>query len=388
MFPGGRSGGNDLKKAQGLVEFAVVLPVILLTLFVLIEVARIFHAWMAVENGARMGLRYAVTGELNEANCEGGGKEGKCDDPIDTDKARILSIHDAAWAGSTSIMRVKEEQVAEVDPSFFKVTVCRPENLVEPTSNKNTYHCDPEDPSKPGERVAVVVEFNHPLVLPLLNFIGNHIRLSARRDGRVEDWRMTSQAGAPPVVEIPDPPDPSPVELCQEWQDLHTHKPRSGDHSIEILIHEAHGWPTGPSVNQVILQSVVIRQEQVNPILLNLENVEVGHPPNENVSFTVDEKTTQYYLPVNREMFFCYADYCDSAYRGAYVTAYFNGTLDGVYSLDAEIFFPEYSKTCYVHGEIDTNAPPPDPGDPGDPPDPTDPPEPTEPSPVDGPPDD
>jgi hypothetical protein len=388
MFPGRVRKGCHKEKAQGLVEFAIILPVMLITLFVIIELARIFHAWMAVENGARMGLRYAVTREINEGNCDGGGEDGKCYQPMDEQKARILSIHDAAWAGSSSIHRVKEEEAAEDDPGFFNITVCRPENLVEPASGSDTYHCDPEDPGEPGELVAIIVEFNHPLILPIVDFVGPHIRLFARRDGRVEDWRISKPAGVPPDIELPIPPEPSPVILCQDWNDLHAHKPWYGENHLGIIIHEAHGWPKGPAVNQVILRSVTIHQELTNPRLLNLENVEVGHPPKGDTNFSIDEKTPAYYLVVNQEMVYCYPEHCDQSYRGMYVTSYFDGTLDGVYSLEAELFFPEYSQTCHVWGEIDTNAPPPDPGDPGDPVDPTEPPDPIEPPPVKPPPDD
>ncbi len=46
---------SDRKRFRGqtLVEFALVLPVLLLLLFVIIELARLLHAWLAVENGAR-----------------------------------------------------------------------------------------------------------------------------------------------------------------------------------------------------------------------------------------------------------------------------------------------------------------------------------------------
>ena len=137
---------GDLEKAQGLVEFALILPVLLLSLFVLVELARVFHAWIAVENGARIGSRYAVTGELNETNCEGGGSDGKCTNTDEDLQARVLSIHEAAWAGSTSIMRLHENTSTDEAPSFFKVTVCQPGNLIEPASSTDTYHCEPEDP--------------------------------------------------------------------------------------------------------------------------------------------------------------------------------------------------------------------------------------------------
>ena len=54
-------------RAQGMVEFALILPVLLMTVFVIIELARVLHAWLAIENGARFGVRYAVTGEFDSA---------------------------------------------------------------------------------------------------------------------------------------------------------------------------------------------------------------------------------------------------------------------------------------------------------------------------------
>jgi hypothetical protein len=52
-------------RAQGMVEFAIILPVLLVSIFVIIEFGRLFHAWLVVENGARFGVRYAVTGEYD-----------------------------------------------------------------------------------------------------------------------------------------------------------------------------------------------------------------------------------------------------------------------------------------------------------------------------------
>ena len=56
-------------RGQGVVEFALILPVMLLVLFVLVELARVLSVWLAVENGARFGVRYAVTGEYDLALC-------------------------------------------------------------------------------------------------------------------------------------------------------------------------------------------------------------------------------------------------------------------------------------------------------------------------------
>ena len=54
---------------QSLVEFALVLPVMLLLLVGVMEFARIFQAWLTVENAARTAVRYAVTGQYDTDYC-------------------------------------------------------------------------------------------------------------------------------------------------------------------------------------------------------------------------------------------------------------------------------------------------------------------------------
>src|SRR5512133_2552985 len=59
--------------AQSMVEFAMALPVLLLATFGVIEFGRLLQAWLALENGARFGARYAVTGEYNVGYCDEAG---------------------------------------------------------------------------------------------------------------------------------------------------------------------------------------------------------------------------------------------------------------------------------------------------------------------------
>lgn len=51
------------QKGQGLVEFALMLPIVLLMLFGLIEMARLVQAYVTIEHAAREGARYAITGQ-------------------------------------------------------------------------------------------------------------------------------------------------------------------------------------------------------------------------------------------------------------------------------------------------------------------------------------
>ncbi|HSO26960.1 MAG TPA: TadE family protein, partial [Anaerolineales bacterium] len=136
-----------------MVEFALALPVLLLMIFGIIEFARIFQAWLSVENGARFGVRYAVTGDFDMTYCvEAGDALGlKADDLADgqidcrvpawiadyedkegalTDYARLPSIHDIATQGAMAIVR--DSGQTQGNPRFFKVTVCPIRGLTHP----------------------------------------------------------------------------------------------------------------------------------------------------------------------------------------------------------------------------------------------------------------
>ncbi|NIM93699.1 MAG: hypothetical protein GTO18_08310 [Anaerolineales bacterium] len=212
-------------------EFALILPILLVTLFTLIELARILHAWMVVENGARFGIRYAITGEYNPVNCVGGQVGGECAVKSDETGARVESIHDAAWAGSESIVRVHEGEAGPEDSYYFRVIVCDPEEIIKPSSTFDTHQCTPEDPGDPGDRVIVVVEFNHPLILPGLSNIWPTLRVQSQREAAVETFRML-EAGAtiepqpsstpvpsrtpPPTATNTPPPDCGDIKLYKK----------------------------------------------------------------------------------------------------------------------------------------------------------------------------
>jgi hypothetical protein len=192
--------------------------VLLISLFVIIELARVLHAWFVIENGARTGVRYAVTGEYNPLNCDSGSSGDDCTISSDENEARVESIHEAAWAGSSSIIRVGENEVNSTDPAFFQVTVCDPEAIQAPSSTFDVHSCPgSEDPGDPGDLVTVILEFNHPLILPGLSAIWPQLRLSARRDATVETFRIVQSSGNPPTIVAPPPPPtntppPTPTE--------------------------------------------------------------------------------------------------------------------------------------------------------------------------------
>ena len=118
-------------RAQSMTEFALALPVLLMLIFGIVEFGRILQAWLALENGARFGVRYASTGNFNPAYCDeaaaalenewpgiaaedenAGAYDCKVPDSADDvdeknaalqDFARLPSIRDAAISGATGV---------------------------------------------------------------------------------------------------------------------------------------------------------------------------------------------------------------------------------------------------------------------------------------------
>ncbi len=243
-------------RGQAMVEFVIALPILLFVLFGIIEFARMVFAWMAVQNAARFGIRYAVTGEFEDIYCvEAGNYMGATHvnadifggDPQDClipdaypgadshdlerdliDLARLYSIQDAAVGGGTGLwLRPNvsgnyEQYLANHDEAFiglpdeegfYHVTVCSNRagqyvmdffNYSIPLcfDNANTRLMD--DAGGPGDRVKVHIEHEHPLFLPLLSNLWPSVTLTAERDGIVEKFRTSRVIGVSgPILSAP-----------------------------------------------------------------------------------------------------------------------------------------------------------------------------------------
>lgn len=183
------------RSGQGLVEFVVILPLILLTIFGIIELARLLHAWVAIENGARFGLRYAVTGGYEASLCP-----APCDTSSQEEAARVSSIVASARSGSAGVWR--NDLAGWGYPGFFEVTICSASRAYIPSDTSNwasdwSAECAPVNfAGNPGERIWVTVDFNHPMITPILSQWWPQLHLTARRDGIVEQFRVSRLLGA------------------------------------------------------------------------------------------------------------------------------------------------------------------------------------------------
>ena len=246
------------KKSQGqaMVEFVISLPILLFVIFGIIEFARMTFAWMAVQNAARFGIRYAVTGEFNDVYCVeagnllgathvnadvDGGDPQDClipdsytgADPNDKERelidlARLFSIQDASIGGGAGLwlrpnVSGNYEQFLGLhneafiglpdEKGFYHITTCSNRNgqytmdygnYIIPLC-KDVINTDlMDDAGGPGDRVKVHVEHEHPFFLPLLSNIWPSVTLSAERDGIVEKFRTSRSLGvAGPILSAP-----------------------------------------------------------------------------------------------------------------------------------------------------------------------------------------
>lgn len=389
-----------MTKAQGLAEFALILPVLLIVLFIMIELARVLHAWLAVENGARQGVRFAVTMEYDPSKCAHPPQaDGTCAE-ADILEARLASIHDATWVGSASIVRVKEEDANSNDPSYFHVVVCSPEGLVDPPDASSPTTCAPNEyPGGPGEQVVVVVEFNHPVILPIMSSIAPKIRLTAKREARIETFRVPLPADERPALPTTTPKptvtpkEPVPPPNCSMISagGLNVGSTTLG-YEIRAVPSEYSGYNYKVELKDV---NVWVYAEDCNhdPTQLQWEGESTGFAAG-SCSLNKDDLYEHYFeakmgSPWGFSPSFPGATY---QYHGTLVVS-FNHVLDGAYSIQSVVSFSDFGINCPVFKDHSTDTdkypfpadpsgpytppdpppnPPPNPPDPGDPVDPPD----------------
>ena len=256
MKSGRISHSRKKGRGQAMVEFVIALPILLFVIFGIIEFARMVFAWMAVQNAARFGIRYAVTGEFNDIYCiEAGNLLGGAHIAADTDSgdpqdckipdtytnadkadkerelidmARLFSIQDAAVGGGAGLwlrpnVSGNYEQYLSLhneafvglpgESGFYHITVCsnRGSQYLMDYGNYSIPLCKDmiasqlmDDAGGPGDRVKVHVEHRHPLFLPILSNIWPSVSLNAERDGIVEKFRTSRSLGVSgPILSAP-----------------------------------------------------------------------------------------------------------------------------------------------------------------------------------------
>ncbi len=204
------------QKGQGLVEFALVAPVLLLIILAIIETALIFQGYLAVQHAAREAARWAVTYKPDQGrNLDGTECDGTECSPDETDQQywarRVRMIKDKAVASAVGL-RIGPTGLTQADfnqylnePNFFGVEIWGYPSFYEPAGGWTEEDLR-DHPGLPGLQVLVRVTHNVELLDPLFRAIVPRVRVSAQ----TEMINEGTHHGPIPTILPPPPPPPLP----------------------------------------------------------------------------------------------------------------------------------------------------------------------------------
>lgn len=196
-------------KGQALVEFALIAVVLLMIIFLIIEAARILWAWGTVQNAARVGARYAITGQADRPDCavEDLPKfDHLCED------LRVASVIRRTHEGLTGLP-LNETSGAFEDDNYYNIEVWG--------GMRGSGQLLPNFAGTPNEAVVVRAYYRVPIITPFFRPILPSIPVFGQAMMNNESFGQlggtSSQgAGIPPVVVLPTvgvtpSPTPSPT---------------------------------------------------------------------------------------------------------------------------------------------------------------------------------
>ena len=170
-----RSGARPRSRGQAVVEFALVLPVLLLLTVGVVDLTRVFTGYIAITNGVRESVIYAITPKYAGT----WPSDNWCSNPpgaIACPPDRPATGHDT-HADPDNIAARMEGETRGLDQS--KITLSAP---VCKTSANATIACS----DATAFTVTVGASYQMPILTPILGqILGGHVTVSSSAVGRI-----------------------------------------------------------------------------------------------------------------------------------------------------------------------------------------------------------
>ncbi len=208
---------HNKSKGQALVEFALIISVLLMMIFLIIESGRILWAWNTVQHAAREGARYAITGESEGPNCPVGfgldkfvqsnGGRNVCELTDERPNYRLASII-ARVHSQLNSLPLNESSTTFEDDYYYNIEVWGVDD-----SAQLQY----DNPGRPGLPVVVRVTYQVSIITPFFRPIRTTIPVFGQETLNNEPFGQqsvstTGNALPPPVPPLPTPGvTPSPI---------------------------------------------------------------------------------------------------------------------------------------------------------------------------------
>lgn len=196
------------QKGQGLTEFALILPILLLVLLGIIEASRIIWAYITIQNAAREAARYAVTGQPLDA-------QGDPWTALDVDRVRAIKqvAADASSALQIDFVAglndtVQGQELSATAPEYW-TNSDRPRVLGVMVRGQRVTDDEAEmregtvnHPGQKGLNVLVRVYYNITMLDPIYDTLlgGRHIHLNGEAVLQNEGLNMALGGELPPFA--------------------------------------------------------------------------------------------------------------------------------------------------------------------------------------------
>jgi uncharacterized repeat protein (TIGR01451 family) len=178
---------------QAMVEFALLLVVLLLFIFVIIEAGRMLQSWLTVQNAARAGGRYAITGQFDPSCLS---DTPACADP------RVESIRDEARGSTAGLVVDYEATFGEVNSLIVQVAGVDEDGVWQD-----------EYAGLSGKPVMVRVVYRMPIIVPLLKPIAESVQVVGQvilNNENFNQYDNSQTDNTPP--NLPPPPTLGPPQ--------------------------------------------------------------------------------------------------------------------------------------------------------------------------------
>jgi len=144
--------GSRAQRGQALVEFTIVVLVFMLFVFGILDSARLFQSWSAVQHAAREGARYGITGRTT-CTFDGTNYSTRADCIIKSSKNATIGMLNGGVNGTVTVTCQSFD--------FNNAYAARGDSNTACTGTSAGNQCDAEE---------VKVTYTHTFITPLLQF--------------------------------------------------------------------------------------------------------------------------------------------------------------------------------------------------------------------------
>lgn len=197
---------GNRKKGQGLVEFALILPVLLLVLMGIIEFGYVFAAYTSLFNAAREGSRYGAVRPLDPGGIE------------TSARGKIFLVNSFGPAVNVCCDNPGElEGTFYCNPTITHIWTCDHATRSEAMTGGSTGAITVTNGARVGDRVVISLTYDLPTITPLIHPLFPSLAVQTQSARTIAS--LGEAGSGPPLPPGGDPSLPPGTEICDNGID-------------------------------------------------------------------------------------------------------------------------------------------------------------------------